>query len=310
MIQIFKRRGDPARFEPPDLPLGESELARIWAADDDQTATQTKAKAVPSEPRRLTPEPSADVQVEEGPVEAVEEGPAEAVEEGPVEASKEVDLALEALTGRRRELEAEAVERVAAARREVEARGAAQVEQQLEAALAEQRQELEVEADRLAEQQQELEVEADRLAEQRQELEAKAEERVAQARREAEAQVAEARRQAEDSAAAEIARLNGELELMEAEHQETLAHQERLRAAVREAEESAATLIERRPAVGEVSLRSATSKNLEALGLSATQARRIIRYRDKKGVDSPDRLHEVPGLPEDLLADLRRRIRN
>jgi hypothetical protein len=186
------------------------------------------------------------------------------------------------LAEQRQELEAEAEERVAEARREIERRGAAQAEQQLEESLETQEHELQVDA----------------------------EGRVAAARREAEAQVAEARRHAEASAAAEIARLNAELKLMEAERQEALAHQERLRAAVGEAEQSAATLVKPSAVVGDVELRSAKVNDLEGLGLSTTQARRVIRYRDKKGIDSIDRLHEVPGLPDDLLAELRRGIRN
>jgi hypothetical protein len=55
---------------------------------------------------------------------------------------------------------------------------------------------------------------------------------------------------------------------------------------------------------GRVSLRSATFEDLRDLGMSVTQARRVLHYRDERGLDSVAGLEEVPGLPRDFRAEL------
>ncbi len=59
-----------------------------------------------------------------------------------------------------------------------------------------------------------------------------------------------------------------------------------------------------------VSLRSATFEDLRGLGMTVTQARWRLRYRDERGVDSVTRLDEVPGLPRDFRAELRQKLRD
>jgi hypothetical protein len=44
--------------------------------------------------------------------------------------------------------------------------------------------------------------------------------------------------------------------------------------------------------------------------MTVTQARRMLRYRDERGVDSVARLDEVPGLPRDFRAELRQKLRD
>jgi hypothetical protein len=55
---------------------------------------------------------------------------------------------------------------------------------------------------------------------------------------------------------------------------------------------------------GAVSLRSATFEDLRGLGMSVTQARRVLHYRDERGLDSVAGLEQVPGLPRDFRAEL------
>jgi DNA uptake protein ComE-like DNA-binding protein len=57
-----------------------------------------------------------------------------------------------------------------------------------------------------------------------------------------------------------------------------------------------------------VSLGRATFEDLRALGLSVTQSRRILRYRDDGRLGSLDDLDEVPGFPKALRAELRQRL--
>jgi hypothetical protein len=64
------------------------------------------------------------------------------------------------------------------------------------------------------------------------------------------------------------------------------------------------------PHNGRVSLRAARFEDLRALGMSVTQANRLLRYRDEKGVDSVARLDEVPGFPGAFRAELQARLRD
>jgi hypothetical protein len=58
-----------------------------------------------------------------------------------------------------------------------------------------------------------------------------------------------------------------------------------------------------------VSLSSATFEDLRALGLSVTQATRLLRRREKQGgFESVDDLDELPGFPSSLRAELKSRV--
>ena len=117
--------------------------------------------------------------------------------------------------------------------------------------------------------------------------------------------------------------------------EESRAQVAKLERALREAEERAGTQVERvEPlitaakrqhgdqevaAIGEptlqksasappVSLSSATFEDLRGLGLSVTQAKRVLHFREHlDGFDSVDDLDQVLGLPRSLLAELKRR---
>lgn len=57
-----------------------------------------------------------------------------------------------------------------------------------------------------------------------------------------------------------------------------------------------------------VSLSEASYDELRELGMSMTQANRVLRYRERNGsFASVDDLRDVGGFPRDLLAELRRR---
>src|SRR5207245_1944373 len=56
---------------------------------------------------------------------------------------------------------------------------------------------------------------------------------------------------------------------------------------------------------GAVSLATAHFEDLRDLGMSVTQAKRIVRYRDERGLTDPDELDQVPGFPKDVLAALK-----
>src|SRR5919204_3092503 len=61
---------------------------------------------------------------------------------------------------------------------------------------------------------------------------------------------------------------------------------------------------------GRVNLNRATYDKLRAMGLSITQAKRLIAFRERRGgLGSLDELDEVPGFPGAQLADLKRRSR-
>jgi DNA uptake protein ComE-like DNA-binding protein len=58
-----------------------------------------------------------------------------------------------------------------------------------------------------------------------------------------------------------------------------------------------------------VSLASASFEQLRTLGMSVTQAKRVLNYRDRNnGFDSLDELESVPGLPEPFLATIKQRL--
>ncbi len=58
-----------------------------------------------------------------------------------------------------------------------------------------------------------------------------------------------------------------------------------------------------------VDLASARADDLIALGLSRTQALRVIARRDQRGgLESLDELDEVPGIPADLVAEVKARL--
>ena len=58
-----------------------------------------------------------------------------------------------------------------------------------------------------------------------------------------------------------------------------------------------------------VKLNDATFEELRELGFSVTQATRVITYRERqKGFTSVDDLAEVPGMPDDFLAEVRPKL--
>jgi DNA uptake protein ComE-like DNA-binding protein len=59
---------------------------------------------------------------------------------------------------------------------------------------------------------------------------------------------------------------------------------------------------------GTISLATADFEDLRDLGLSVTQAKRVIRYRDERGLTSPDELDGVPGFPRTFLDDLKAKL--
>jgi competence protein ComEA len=59
---------------------------------------------------------------------------------------------------------------------------------------------------------------------------------------------------------------------------------------------------------GTIDLNSVSFEQLRAENLSVTQATRLLAHRERLGrFGSVDELDEVPGFPEDVLADLKRR---
>ena len=58
-----------------------------------------------------------------------------------------------------------------------------------------------------------------------------------------------------------------------------------------------------------VNLNDATFEQLRLLGMSVTQATRVIAYRERQdGFESIEDINSVPGLPNDLLAELKERL--
>lgn len=62
------------------------------------------------------------------------------------------------------------------------------------------------------------------------------------------------------------------------------------------------------PETGTVSIRTATFEDLRSLGMSVTQARRILRYRESGELASAADLVKVPGFPRQLRDELERRM--
>ena len=63
------------------------------------------------------------------------------------------------------------------------------------------------------------------------------------------------------------------------------------------------------PQVGEgINLNVVTFEQLRGQGLSVTQATRLLAYRERLGrFNAVDDLDQVPGFPQDVLIDLKRR---
>jgi DNA uptake protein ComE-like DNA-binding protein len=67
--------------------------------------------------------------------------------------------------------------------------------------------------------------------------------------------------------------------------------------------------VEEIPANDRVNLNQATFEDLRDIGFSVTQATRVITYRERqKGFDSLDDLGEVPGMPDDFLAEIKPKL--
>ena len=65
----------------------------------------------------------------------------------------------------------------------------------------------------------------------------------------------------------------------------------------------------RGPQAGLTRLSTATVEELQALGMSSTQAKRVLDYRERlEGFDSVDDLDFVPGFSGDFLAELKRKV--
>lgn len=57
-----------------------------------------------------------------------------------------------------------------------------------------------------------------------------------------------------------------------------------------------------------VVLRDASFEQLRELGMTAKQAKRVLRYRGERGLDSVEQLADVPGIPAALVAELSGRL--
>ena len=58
-----------------------------------------------------------------------------------------------------------------------------------------------------------------------------------------------------------------------------------------------------------VNLNDATFEQLRGMGMSVTQATRVIAYRERQGgFDSIDDIDQVPGFPKAFLADLKSQL--
>jgi DNA uptake protein ComE-like DNA-binding protein len=62
------------------------------------------------------------------------------------------------------------------------------------------------------------------------------------------------------------------------------------------------------PAVLTVRLSTADVDDLRDIGMSARQAKRVIRYRDERGLTSVDDLTNVPGFSRSFVDRIRSRI--
>ena len=60
---------------------------------------------------------------------------------------------------------------------------------------------------------------------------------------------------------------------------------------------------------GTISLSSAEFDDLRGLGMSVTQAKRVLRYREQRGgLTDFDELERVPGFPREFLAEISDRV--
>jgi DNA uptake protein ComE-like DNA-binding protein len=60
---------------------------------------------------------------------------------------------------------------------------------------------------------------------------------------------------------------------------------------------------------GTITLSSAEFDDLRGLGMSVTQAKRVLRYREQRGgFTDLDELERVPGFPREFLAEIRDRV--
>jgi DNA uptake protein ComE-like DNA-binding protein len=74
-------------------------------------------------------------------------------------------------------------------------------------------------------------------------------------------------------------------------------------------EPPAAASASARPAAGSVSLTSGTFEEYRSLGMSVTQAKRVIAYRERDGgYTTVDDLDRVPGFSQQFLEELKRRL--
>jgi DNA uptake protein ComE-like DNA-binding protein len=59
---------------------------------------------------------------------------------------------------------------------------------------------------------------------------------------------------------------------------------------------------------GAVSLAVADFDDLRGLGMSVTQAKRVLRHRDETGFTTTDDLDQVPGFPKAFLGELKQKL--
>jgi hypothetical protein len=57
-----------------------------------------------------------------------------------------------------------------------------------------------------------------------------------------------------------------------------------------------------------LSLAAASFQDLRDLGMSVTQAKRVLRYRDERGISDPAELDQVPGFPKGFLTAVKERL--
>jgi DNA uptake protein ComE-like DNA-binding protein len=57
-----------------------------------------------------------------------------------------------------------------------------------------------------------------------------------------------------------------------------------------------------------VSLNAATFEQLRELGMSVTQAGRVLAYRERQGFRAVDELNTIPGFPDGFLEGIRGRL--
>jgi DNA uptake protein ComE-like DNA-binding protein len=57
-----------------------------------------------------------------------------------------------------------------------------------------------------------------------------------------------------------------------------------------------------------VSLATAGFDDLRKIGMSVTQAKRVLRYRDERGLSTVAELEDVPGFPRSFLDELDDRL--